>query len=106
MKTELFKHPHTGARIKENIKNTLLEFGLQDKTVTAVTDNGSYVISGLRLAKIDRLPCTAHSLHLFLSKDIFKKSPTLDTIVTKLKPIYRTLTYKYDDLIKYAETHA
>lgn len=72
LKTEIFPHPHTGLRIGNNISQTLLDFGLNEKLVFAVSDNGANVVAGIRNAKLNRISCSAHNLHLFVSKDILK----------------------------------
>lgn len=72
LKTAIFEHPHTAVRIKDNIISTLEEFNLSKKEIIAVTDNGANIVAALRLAKIQRLSCISHCLHLFLTSDISK----------------------------------
>lgn len=105
LKTEIFHHPHTALRLKENIEMTLKEFQLVNKTIVAVTDNGANIVAGLREANIKRIGCINHSLHLFLTADIFKNKrlSALSVIVTKMKTIYKALMYKTDELSKIKE---
>lgn len=80
---------------------------MDKKQIIAVTDNGSNIVKALRLANIKRLSCMAlaHNLHLFISRDIFANPEfsVLNTIVSKLKLIYKALVYKHEELAQYAE---
>lgn len=107
LKTELFHHPHTGVRICQSIESTIQEFNLSGKKILAISDNGSNVVSGLRLANIERMSCAAHNLHLFISADIMKQKifEPLAVLIKKLKSIYKALTYKYDELKRYHDTN-
>lgn len=44
LKTALFQHPHTANRIRDDIELTITDFGLENKDLTAVTDNGSNIM--------------------------------------------------------------
>lgn len=104
LKTAIFEHPHTAVRIKDNIFSTLEEFNLSTKEIIAVTDNGANIVTALRLAKIQRLSCISHCLHLFLTSDISKNPLLLNPlkiIRIKLKTIYRTIQHKNDEIKKY-----
>lgn len=105
LKTEIFPHPHTGLKIGNNILSTLKEFGLNDRKVIAVSDNGANVVAGIRNAKIHRLPCSAHNLHLFISKDCLKSDnfSAITILVPKLKTIFKAVMYKHDELNKIFE---
>lgn len=105
LKTALFPHPHTARSIRDDFELTVNDFNLQNKKITAVTDSGSNIVAALKLAGVKRLPCAAHSLHLFLSKDILcnDQFDVLSRIVNKLKKIYKTLTYKHDEMKQYAD---
>lgn len=100
LKTEIFPHPHTGLRIGNNILRTLNQFGLEDRKVIDVSDNGANVKAGIEKAKIRRLACSAHNLHLFISKDIPKSDnfSAINILISKLKTIYKAVTYKHDKL--------
>lgn len=107
LKTCLLPHPHTAQKLIESIESTLEEYNLNEKKITCVTDNGSNIVKALRILKIHRLSCTAHNLHLFLTKDILGNSEfsVLNDIIFKLKQIYKTLMFRYDDLKQYVEIH-
>ncbi|KNC24446.1 hypothetical protein FF38_01238 [Lucilia cuprina] len=100
LKTEYFPHPHTGANIAENITNTIKYFKLEDKSFFAISDGGSNIISGLRIANIERHECMAHSLHRFLMHDIVDNPEfvAVKTIICKLKQSYRKLSFLSEEL--------
>jgi hypothetical protein len=100
LKTALFPRPHTADRIKENIAETLVEFHLEQKKFMAVTDNGSNIVAALKRAKIPRMPCVAHKLHLLIAHDIMQNPDfsVLQILVAKMKTIFQALTYRNDQL--------
>lgn len=62
---------HSTDRISTNIKETIDEFNLNSKCITAVSDNGANIVPGLKRAKITRMACTAHCFHFMLTVDIY-----------------------------------
>lgn len=100
--TESFPKPHTSIAIAEQVKKTLKEFELHNRSITAVTDGAANIIAGLKISKITRFGCCAHSLHRFLSHDILnnQKFSHLNNIISKLKKIFRALVYSTEEIIK------
>lgn len=105
LKTEIFPHPHTATRLKDHIKDTLDQYKLENKTIIAVTDNGANIVKALSDAKVKRMPCSDHSLHLFLSSDVYKNKDlsALPVINLKMKTIVKALTYKCEELANIRE---
>jgi hypothetical protein len=54
--------------------DTLTEFGLKKDRMSIVSDNGCNIVAACRVAKVERLPCTAHNLHLLLTADLQQQS--------------------------------
>ncbi|XP_075161995.1 uncharacterized protein LOC142234698 [Haematobia irritans] len=98
LKTEHFPHPHTGVTIGEKID--LQQFKLTHKDFKAVTDGGTNIISALKMKQIERFPCLAHTLHRFIMHDVLEDTSTseIKTIITKLKSVFRHLTYRSEDI--------
>lgn len=100
LKTEHFPHPHTGELVARNVADTLEQFGLQNKNITAVSDGGSNIIKSLRIQTIVRFSCLAHSLHLFITSDILENTAftCLRDTIMKMKHIFRCLNYRSEDI--------
>ncbi|XP_075168881.1 E3 SUMO-protein ligase ZBED1-like [Haematobia irritans] len=100
LKTEHFPHPHTGVTIGEKIDSALHQFKLTHKDFKAVTDGGTNIISALKMKQIERFPCLAHTLHRFIMHDVLEDTSTseIKTIITKLKSVFRHLTYRSEDI--------
>lgn len=107
LKTEIFQRPHTGLAVSEKIKNTISEFNLENKTICAVTDGGTNIISALKINKIERYGCSAHALHRFLAHDILTNSSfnQINKIVDKLKCIFRALMYSSGEISRLQSLH-
>ncbi|KAJ6647691.1 putative AC transposase, partial [Pseudolycoriella hygida] len=111
-----FPERHTGINIHAEIEKILFEFGLDKKKLYMVTDAGKYVSfaskpfnssvtnytfnsgSNCRLAcklgNFKNLLCVGHGLHNLITKDGFKKTPTIFNLVTKVKNIVKALRYR------------
>jgi hypothetical protein len=103
LKTAEFERPHTHQRIVNDMVETLTEFGLKKDRMTIVSDNGSNIVAACRVAKVERLPCTAHNLHLLLTADLDKQEsfgPAIMVLIAKVKKIIRTLVYKNQEMKK------
>lgn len=105
LKTEHFAHPHTGKQVAKKIDETLMYFNLINKNIKAVTDSGSNIISALNIKNIERFSCLAHTLHRFLMHDILHNESFKDisVIILKLKDIYRSVTFKTEEIQKMQE---
>jgi hypothetical protein len=65
-------YPHTGIIIKDLLENEIRKWELDWKLSAITTDNGSNMVSALKLLKnsleIDRIPCSAHTFQLCIKK--------------------------------------
>lgn len=102
LKTALFDHPHTGPRVKVDFQNTLEEFGLLSKNITAVTDGGSNLIKACNLMSIQRYGCINHAIHNLITTDFLQSEDVgikpLKELIEKLKLTQYKLTYKHREL--------
>ncbi|KAJ6643535.1 hypothetical protein Bhyg_08497, partial [Pseudolycoriella hygida] len=59
-----------------------------------VTDAGSNCRLACKLGNFENLLCVGHGLHNLITKDGFKKTPTIFNLVTKVKNIVKALRYR------------
>lgn len=66
----------------------------------AITDGGSKMKCALKMMDIERYLCLEHNMHKCLMYDVLENSDIKDImgLVAKLKEIYRTLTYKREEI--------
>ncbi len=62
---------HTAEMIQEEAEKVLQWFGIRDKVITFITDNGTNIVKAVRLMGIRRFSCFAHLLNLVVT-DSFK----------------------------------
>lgn len=100
LKTSRFDHPHNFQTLKANFESTMLEYGLTQKRVCAITDNGSNMIKCVRHLNIKRIPCLAHSTNRLIQHDLIANPLMKDVvrIVDKLRKSQRKLCFKYTEL--------
>jgi hypothetical protein len=73
---EKMPYPHTNEIILNYLKNLVDEFGLSNKIICGVTDNGSNMQKAFdRWEGVERLPCTAHTLQLSINKALVTIKP-------------------------------
>ncbi|KAJ6648124.1 putative AC transposase, partial [Pseudolycoriella hygida] len=89
-----FPERHTGINIHAEIEKILFEFGLDKKKLYMVTDAGSNCRLACKLGNFENLLCVGHGLHNLITKDGFKKTPTIFNLVTKVKNIVKALRYR------------
>ncbi len=111
---------HTAGLIQGQAEIVLKEFGIHDKVLTFVTDNGSNVVKAVQDMGIRRFSCYAHILNLVVT-DAFQAVPELrdakekvskivkltrkSTVAKeKLDQIQKTLGKKPKKLIQYCPT--
>jgi hypothetical protein len=94
LKTSIFSNDHTGENIKNDILATHKQFGLEEKKIIYVTDQGPNVVKACRLACLDRLGCVAHGLHNLVVRDGLASVPALEHTINKAKDVVKTFTYK------------
>jgi hypothetical protein len=65
-------YPHTGIIVKDLLENEIRKWELNWKLAAITTDNGSNMVSALKLLKnsleVDRIPCSAHTFQLCIKK--------------------------------------
>lgn len=100
--TEHFPRPHNNKAVTEKITSALSRFGLEGKTLTAVSDGGSNIVASLKRQHVLRYHCLAHTMHLFLTHDVLKKKEFLQiqNIIKKLKEIFKNLRFRGEDFLK------
>ncbi|XP_046811596.1 uncharacterized protein LOC124420998 [Lucilia cuprina] len=105
--TEHFAHPHTGSRIADCITSTVKSFNLESREIHAVSDGGANIIAGLRMSKMLRYECMAHSLHRFIVHDVLDNPEfnEIKAVVKKLKATYTKLSYCSEDLMAIQKAH-
>ena len=94
LRTVVFTEAHTGDNLAKELKKILTQFGLDDKTVVYITDQGSNVVKACRVIGSERFGCAAHGLHNLIAVDGVIKGPDVQTIICKAKDIIKTFTYK------------
>lgn len=94
LRTLVFTEAHTGDNIAKELKKILTQFGLEDKTVVYITDQGSNVVKACRVTGSERFGCAAHGLHNLIAVDGVIKGPDVQTIICKAKDVIKTFTFK------------
>lgn len=112
MSTEMLDHPHTGEAIAKAIFENLAYFGLEDKIITAVGDNGKNIIRiGPQYLPDKTIPallpnckqycrCLGHRIHLVLSSDAIKDKnfEAAVKLIGKMKKIHGVLAYRMNEI--------
>ena len=94
LRTVIFTEIHTGVNIANELTEILKRFGLNDKTVTYITDQGSNVVKACKVAGSERFDCAAHGLHNLIAVDGISKGLNVQTIISKIKDTNKTFTFK------------
>lgn len=78
---------HTGANIASSISDILIEWGILDKIVTIVSDNGSNIKNAINehLHKYHH-PCVAHTLNLIVN-DVITSNEELLNVIKKCRAL-------------------
>jgi hypothetical protein len=100
--TSVFTAAHTGDNIAAQLKKILIQFGLEDKTLIYITDQGSNIVKACRIAGWERFGCSAHGLHNLIAVDGVAKGLDVHKIIGKVKDIIKTFTFKTSLLEKEA----
>ena len=103
LRTALFDISHTGEHVKNAMDITAAKFGLVNKKIVYVTDNGANIVKACRLAKVERAGCIAHALHNLITHDGIANTAEVQDIVAKARELVKTFTYKTDLLLKEGE---
>ena len=72
LQTSYFPDNHTGEHIAEALQHALVNWGLDEKGLIAITtDNGSNIIKAVELNEWLRMQCFGHRLHLAIGKCLY-----------------------------------
>ncbi|XP_067305981.1 E3 SUMO-protein ligase ZBED1-like [Pseudorasbora parva] len=81
-----FSAQHTSDNISEELKRIAEEWGITQKVLAVVTDNGANMVSAVHKAWWKHYPCFAHTLNLVV-KDAIKASPEISHLLEKCRNI-------------------
>ena len=83
LKCSVFEARHFAPNIAKDIEDCLKDYGIQDKTSGATSDNEASVRAGIRITNIpDAIGCLAHHLNL-VHDDGLKLTPTANALIDK-----------------------
>ena len=89
---------HTSKRIRDHVKDVVTSFSNKrfgEINLHTVHDGAQNMFATSRLLNVtDPQHCTAHVLHLLLTKDGFEGCPEISGVLEKVKDIVNTLHYK------------
>ncbi|XP_063239945.1 zinc finger BED domain-containing protein 4-like [Bacillus rossius redtenbacheri] len=77
---------HTASNLCSFLVETITLWGLQDKVVAVVTDNGRNVVAALSASPFEHISCFAHTLQLVL-KDAFLNSKLVSNLTSACRRI-------------------
>lgn len=100
LKITALQRPHTGERIKDNFRETLVDFEIAHKKISVVTDGGSDVKKCAELMNLNRAGCISHKIHRLITADMSTDDSMRDiqNLLIKLRAVQRELLFKYDEL--------
>uniref|UniRef100_A0A672ST01 HAT C-terminal dimerisation domain-containing protein n=1 Tax=Sinocyclocheilus grahami TaxID=75366 RepID=A0A672ST01_SINGR len=81
-----FSAQHTDDNISAELKRIAEEWGITEKVLAVVTDNGANMVSAVHKAGWKHYPCFAHTLNLVV-KDAIKASPEIFHLLEKCRSI-------------------
>lgn len=102
LRTVVFTQTHTGENIAKELKEILKQFGLDNRNVIYITDQGSNIVKACRVVGSERFGCAAHGLHNLISVEGVAKGPDVQNIICKAKSIIKTFSFKTSLLEKEA----
>ncbi len=86
LETGHFSAQHTADNISAELKRIAEEWGITQKVLAVVTDNGANMVSAVHKAGWKHYPCFAHTLNLVV-KDAIKTSPEIFHLLEKCRSI-------------------
>lgn len=86
LETHTFHGQHTADNISLALKRITEEWGITDKVVAVVTDNGANMVAAVHKAGWRHHPCFAHTLNLIV-KDSLKSVPEVVKVLEKCSAI-------------------
>ncbi|CAL9706231.1 unnamed protein product [Knipowitschia caucasica] len=81
-----FTEKHTAANISSALKRITDDWGIRQKVIAVITDNGANVVAAVNMAGWTHYPCFAHTLNLVV-KDAIKAVPEIVNLVKKCSNI-------------------
>lgn len=103
LQTSFLPHPHTADNIIAELKKVLIQFNLNNKIITLVTDGGTNMIKAAKDMKVERLSCVAHGLHNLVMVDTLSKIPDVNNLIIKARTIVKILAFKTQEFEKVKE---
>lgn len=79
---------HTAERIQEEAEQVLQRFGIREKVLAFITDNGSNIRKAVKSMGIERISCYAHLLNL-VATESFKAVPELQEVRDKVSRVVK-----------------
>lgn len=86
LETHSFHGQHTADNISSALKQITEEWGITEKVVAVVTDNGANMVAAVHKAGWRHFPCFAHTLNLVV-KDSVKAVPEVVQVLEKCRAI-------------------
>ncbi len=86
LETGHFSAQHIADNISAELKRIAEEWGITQKVLAVVTDNGANMVSAVHKAGWKHYPCFAHTLNLVV-KDAIKTSPEIFHLLEKCRSI-------------------
>ncbi|KAJ8877088.1 hypothetical protein PR048_021540 [Dryococelus australis] len=77
---------HTAANLCDFITLALREWGIDNKVVAIVPDNGQNIVAGLEMSQFLHVPCLAHTFQLKV-KDGFLNSKNISVLVATCRKL-------------------
>ncbi|XP_063775419.1 E3 SUMO-protein ligase ZBED1-like [Pseudophryne corroboree] len=93
---------HTSENLCRRLKDTVHEWGLENKVVAVVTDNAANIVAAVRLCKWRHLPCFAHCVNLVVHAGISVSG--IHIIINKIKGIVEFFKKSSHGLTKLHDT--
>ena len=69
-----FDDSHITDNISASILSHIQSWGIEEKLVCVVRDNAANMVAGMREARLQSLPCLAHTLQLIIKDGIFQQT--------------------------------
>ncbi|KAJ8963986.1 hypothetical protein NQ317_013076 [Molorchus minor] len=82
---------HTSENLALELRKVTTEWGIKDKINLAVSDNAANIVSAIKCG-MKQLGCVAHTINLTVKDGL--KNDDIQTIINKVKEIYKPVTLK------------
>jgi hypothetical protein len=91
LKTSVLHDRHTGENIRDDVLHTLSLFGLQNKKIQYVSDQGANVKKACRLLGNEGHPCLGHAIHNHILRDGILQVSEISSILKRCREQYKAL---------------